>query len=482
MLKITRFTCENKERGCVTDKAQPCFSYALESDREGTETAHAEITVNKLTQDGEKEHCTWKAELKKQIAAVYKGEGLEPFTMYKANITVTDNHGETAEKELTFETGRMDEAWTGQWITDGSYSFKDAKISPIPMTFRKKLELAKPVKSARIYATALGIYDLFLDGSKVGEQYFAPGFTSYKTHLQYQTYDVTEQIAKAKELTAIVAGGWAVGSFVFTRKNRITADRQALLLELHLEYEDGTAQVVGSDESWEVSMDGRVKMADLYDGETYDATVLPENMTWRKAALETVKIHPEIMADYGAPVVVERELTPTFLYEKNGELIYDFKQNFAGVVKLHLTGKKGQKVEVHHAEILNQDGTLNLQFLRTAKATAAYICKDGEQTYSPTMSYMGFRYISIKGVEKDQVEPTALVLSSGIRQIGGFTCSDERINRLQENIFWSSRSNFMDIPTDCPQRDERMGWTGDIAVFAQTACFNFDMSRFLQKW
>ncbi len=482
MLKISKFTCENKEHGCVTDQAQPCFSYALESDQKRTVVDHAEIKVMKLDPNGKEDSCVWSSPLQTQIAVIYQGQKLLPFASYRAYLTVTDNHGETAKAELTFQTGRMGENWIGQWITDGTYSFTEKKISPTPMTFRKKLKLEKPVKTAQIYATALGIYDLFLDGSRVGERYFAPGFTSYKTHLQYQTYDVTEQIRKAKELMAVVAGGWAVGSFVFTRKNRITADRQALLLELRLEYEDGSKEVIGTDESWEVSMDGPVKMADLYDGETYDARVVPEKMHWRKAALEQVRIHPEILADYGAPVTVERELVPVFLYEKNGELIYDFGQNFAGVVKLRLQGKEGQRIEVHHAEVLNPDGTLNLQFLRTAKATAAYICKEGQQTYSPTMSYMGFRYIAIKGIQKDQVEPTALVLSSQIRKIGEFSCSDERINRLQENIFWSSRSNLMDIPTDCPQRDERMGWTGDIAVFAQTACFNFDMSRFLQKW
>ncbi len=472
MLEITRFTCENQREYCVTDEKHPRFSYTVESSEKNTEITKAVLTVN-----------GWTLETTGQIALAYAGKKLAPYTVYPVHLTVTDNHGETAEADLTMETGKMDEAWKGQWITDGSYSFTEKGISPVPMTFRKKLELSKAVKQAKIYATAMGIYELELDGTKVGDQYFAPGFTSYKSQLEYQTYNVTEQLKSGSELVAYVGGGWAVGSFVFTRKNRVTADRQALLFELHVDYEDGTSEVIGTDTSWDVAMDGPFKMTDLYDGETYDATVELQKLSWKKAAVETLKIHPDIICDYGSPVKAHEELTPKFIEENNGELIYDFGQNFAGVVKLNIkNASAGQVITVRHAEILNPDGTLNIAFLRSAKATAEYTCKAGDQVYSPRMSYMGFRYISIKGIAKENVEPTALVLYSDLERIGDFECSDARINRLQQNIIWSSKSNLMDIPTDCPQRDERMGWTGDIAVFSPTACYNFDMSRFLDKW
>ena len=215
---------------------------------------------------------------------------------------MTDSRGETAEASTQFETGRLDTPWSADWITDGSYQFTEKKVSPRPMTFRRQIALDKPVARAMVYATAMGIYELTLNGQKVGSDYFAPGFTSYRTHLQYQAYDVTARLQTANELVAEVAGGWAVGSFVFTRKNRVSADRQALLLELRVWYEDGTTQVFGTDESWQVAMDGPVQMADLYDGETFDATVTPEAMHWHAASRETLRCHPEIRAACGAMV------------------------------------------------------------------------------------------------------------------------------------------------------------------------------------
>ena len=471
MLKITRFTCENMECGCVTDRKCPSFSYTLESDQENTQIDYAELLVN-----------GWSTHTKEQIAIVYEGQELEPFTEYTATLAVTDNHGETATKELSFETGRLDTPWYGMWITDGSYKFTEKKVSPTPMTFRKEVLVRRKVTSAKIYATAMGIYELTLNGEKVGDQYFAPGFTSYKSQLQYQTYDVTECLKEHNQLTAVVAGGWAVGSFVFTRKNRVTADRQALLMELHIHYEDGTEEVIGTNDSWEVTEEGNFREADIYDGETFDATVNLDKITWRKAKKENLRVHPDILASYGAPVRAHEQMEAKRISENAGELIYDFGQNFAGVVQLHIKGHSGQKIIVKHAEILNPDGTLNTAFLRTAKACATYICEDGEQNYSPSLTYMGFRYISVVGIEKENVEVSAAALYSDMEQIGEFSCSNEKLNRLQQNIVWSSKSNFMDIPTDCPQRDERMGWTGDIAVFSPTACYNFDMSRFLDKW
>ncbi len=472
MLKITRFAVENLTEGCVTDVAQPRFTFTLDSDRTGVTLGSAKLSVN-----------GWQTDVKAQTGVAYGGAPLKPFTRYDATITATDNTGEKASATLTFETGRMGQPWQAQWISDPTYQFTEQKVSPIPMLFRKQFSVSKPVASARLYATAMGVYEMTLNGQKVGDRYLAPGFTSYKSQLQYQTYDVTDLLADDSTLLTTVAGGWAVGSFVFTRKNRITADRQALLCELRITYTDGSQEIIGTDSSWDVTESGPVRMADIYDGETYDATVDVNAISWNKAAKETLKISPKLLADYGAPVRAHEELRPISCNKlPGGLLIYDFGQNFAGVVKFTVNGKAGQVVTVKHAEILNADGTLNVAFLRTAKATATYTCKDGKQTYSPRMTYMGFRYISVEGVEQDQVEVSALALYSDLTPNGSFSCSNEMLNRLQRNIEWGSKSNLMDIPTDCPQRDERMGWTGDIAVFAPTACYNFDMSRFLEKW
>ena len=471
MLEIKRLTVENLQHGCVTDVAHPRFSFSLESDRQNVTMREAVIEVG-----------DWKTVTQSQIAVCYDGPGLDPFRQYTAKVTATDDAGETATASVAFETGRMEQPWQAKWISDPSYKFTGKGDSPLPMTFRKVIRTGKPVANARIYATAMGIYELEINGSKVGNRYFAPGFTSYKNNLQYQTYDVTQLLRGEDELRVIVAGGWAVGSFVFTRKNRVYADRQALLLELRITYADGSEEVIGTDETWSVTEEGPFKMADIYDGETYDATCGWDTVSWKPAGVEKLRLNPKIMADYGNPVVAHERMKPISCEEHDGKLIYDFGQNFAGVVHLNINGKRGQVITVKHAELLNPDGSLNIKFLRTAKAAATYTCVDGPQTYSPRLTYMGFRYISIEGVSLENVEVSALALYSDVEQTGDFECSEPMLNRLQQNILWSSKSNFVDIPTDCPQRDERMGWTGDIAVFSPVACYNFNMSRFLNKW
>lgn len=471
MFQIQEFTCEGLREALVTDKAAPTFAYFVSSDRAGASIRSSALTVN-----------GWTVENPDQCGTRYAGKPLTPFTRYTAHLTVTSDSGETDTAQLTFETGRMGTPWAGAWISDGAYVFKEKKVSPVPMAFRRKLSVQGEIAQAKLYATAMGIYELALDGQKVGERYFAPGFTSYAHQLAYQTYDVTELLRPQSEITVTVAGGWAVGSFVFTRVNRVTADRQALLAELRITYRDGREEIIGTDENWQVTEDGPVRMADFYDGETYDATVQLDKATWRAATRERLRVHPKLLADYGADVKVQETLAPVSCTHLGNALMYDFGQNFAGVVRLTVQGKRGQQITVRHGEVLNPDGTLNTAFLRTAKATATYTCKDGRQTWSPRLTYMGFRYISVEGVAEQDVQVEALVLSSDIRQTGSFRCSNELLNRLQENIVRSAKSNFVDIPTDCPQRDERMGWTGDIAVFAPTAVFNFGMNRFLNKW
>ena len=471
MLRLRRFACEGLESGCVTDESRPRFSFAFESDRNGTSLREVALEVN---------GWTWRGA--GQAAVRYDGAPLMPCTSYQARVCATDDAGESCEGTLEFETGLLGGTWDAQWISDASYHFDEKGVAPVPMVFRHSFPLGGTVRRARLYATAMGIYDVELNGRRVGDRYFAPGFTSYGSTLQYQAYDVTEQLGATNDLVVTVAGGWAVGPFSYTRKNRVTADRQALLLEVRVEFEDGTTQVLGTGEDWQVTEGGPCRMACFYDGETYDARVALDNATWRPATRETLRVSPALLAEDGAPVRAHEVMHPVSCTKVGDELIYDFGQNFAGVVDLVIDGHDGQTVTVRHAEILKPDGTLNTDFLRTAKATLTYVCREGRQEFSPRLTYMGFRYVAVRGVNEDSVEVRALALYSDLRATGEFGCSDERLNRLQENIVWSSKSNLMDIPTDCPQRDERMGWTGDIAVFAPTACYNFDMGRFLRKW
>jgi alpha-L-rhamnosidase len=466
--------------GCVTDKSNPIFSYSVTDDRQGAFIMQSRLVIG-----------DWSIDASNQLSIKYDGKPLSPFTEYEAKLYVDDNQGKVNKATCRFMTGRMDKAFEAQWITDGSYVFKEKKVSPKPMDFAKDIKLneGKKIKRAMLYSTALGIYEASINGKKVGDIYFAPGFTSYKSRLQYQTYNITKLLDKPiNKLRVTVAGGWAVGSFVFTRKNRITADRQALLMEIRLEYEDGSREIIGTDESWMVTTASRYKMADLYDGETYDASdkindEINEDNKWHKAAIEKINVSPLIFAQTGAPVKAHERLVPVSSHKYKDGIVFDFGQNMAGVVELDIEkGKNKQEIIVRHSELLKEDGGLNTDFLRTAKATATYICKEGRQVYSPRFTYMGFRYVWVSGIDREDYEIHAIALYSNVEQIGSFECENEALNQLQSNITWSAKSNFMDIPTDCPQRDERMGWTGDIAVFAQTACFNFDMARFLNKW
>ena len=314
MFEITRLTVEHLAAGCVTDCSAPRIGFSLSSDRQGAQLADAELTVG-----------DWSAHVTSSQSAAYVGPALLPFTTYSVRLNATDDAGETATATTTFETGRMETPWKGRWISDPSYHFTEAKVSPVPMVFRKEITTNKPIARARLYATAMGIYEAELNGQKLGEQYFAPGFTSYKSYLQYQTYDITALLTGVDTLIFTVAGGWAVGSFVFTRKNRVTADRQALLAELRIEYTDGTTETIGTDATWQVSENGPVRMADLYDGETYDAT--QEISDWHNAAPETLKVTPAITADYGAPVKAHEVRKPVaVMTAPDGETIYEIQR------------------------------------------------------------------------------------------------------------------------------------------------------------
>ena len=474
MLEVQTFLVEGLPQRVITDNPHPHFSFSLRSDLEGSCCSKASVVF----ENG------YELPLTDEVGADYQGPDLTPFTKYKATLYVEDNHGQKAECSLEFKTGRLNLPWTGKFITDGEYEFTEKKVSPKPMIFKKEIAVSQKVKSAYILATAFGIYEIELNGEKVGNRYFAPGFTSYEHQLLYQVYDVTDLLKDSNELLIHVAGGWAVGSFVFSRVNRVSADKQSLLAEIRIEYEDGSVEVIGTDESFLVSTKSPYSMVDIYDGEDFDASCNIADIPFHPASLAQNKYTPLIISDYGVPVIDHETLEPI---SKNvlddGTIVFDFGQNFAGVIEAHiLNAKKGDVVQFRHAEVLKADGSLNIALLRSARAGLDYTCKEGEQTYCPKMAYMGFRYVGVKGIKPEDIEIKARVRYSDIPLTGGFECSDERINRLQQNILWSSKSNFVEIPTDCPQRDERMGWTGDIALFAKTACWNFDMGVFLRKW
>ncbi len=471
MFKIDEIQIENTVNSVVTDNASPVLSFSLQSDTDGCALKNAVVKIGE-----------WEKVVDYQTGIVLKGIALAPFTEYTVAVTAFDNYGNQSTKTSNFFTGRLNTPWSAKWITDENYKF-EKKTSPLPFTFKKQFKISKQIKRAFVTATALGVYELNINGQKVGNEYFAPGFTSYKKSLQYNLYDVGNLLNEDNTIIAVVGGGWAVGRFTYSGKNKITCDRQAFLMELFLEYKDGTQEKLITDSSWQVTQEGNYRFGDFYDGETYDATVDLHLVSWKKADIYNPKFKPMLTARYGCAVTEQGTRRPIDCYPaKNGrETIYDFGQNFAGVIKLKINGAKGQKIIVRHAEIL-LDGDLCVRSLRTAKATAVYICKDGIQEYSPHLTYMGFRYMGISGIDAEMVQIEAIVLHSDFEEIGTFECSNPMLNQLQSNIRWSGKSNFLEIPTDCPQRDERQGWTGDISVYASTACYNFNLSRFFDKW
>ncbi|MBO6214467.1 MAG: family 78 glycoside hydrolase catalytic domain, partial [Lachnospiraceae bacterium] len=405
MTSITDFRVENLRAGCVTDSKHPHFCWRVDSDGRNVSVSQSKLTVN-----------GWTCVTGDRLSADYEGETLKPFKEYKGMLSVTTDDGETAKSEISFSTGRLDTPWQGKWISDPQYIFREKGVSPVPMVFKKKFSLKKRPLLARIYITALGVYELRINNKKVGEDYFTPGFTSYSHNLQYQTYDVTDMLKTKEEgdneIVVTVAGGWAVGSFVFTRKNRVNGDRQALLAELRISCEDGCEEIIGTDEDWEVTEEGPLRSADLYDGEEYDACVAAGSMVFRKAAYERLRLDPKIQAGYGAPVREHETLYPIDKKRVGNEIIYDFGQNFAGIVFFKVKGKKGQVITIRHAEVLHPDGTLNTDFLRTAKARIVYTCREGEQEYHPRFTYMGFRYISVTGIDEENITLYAKALYS----------------------------------------------------------------------
>ncbi len=417
------------------------------------------------------------------VFVAYAGEALKPFAVYSWRVIVTDNHGETAESEnVTFETGRLGAPWHARWITSSS-KFDDDSVTPTHI-YKKKFEVSKKIKKARIYASSLGVYSLSIDGNMVGDRFFAPGYTDYKRHVQYQTYDVTSLLSAGENtLMCEVAGGWYTGRLALVLKGNRYGKKRALILELHIDYEDETNEVVATDGGFEYTCDGPRTFAGFYDGEIYDA-YREDSSNWQYHQARVFKGKtPLIVSDIGLPVKKHDKVYPVSSYIFEDSIIYKFGKNFAGIIHIEINAPQGQRITISHAEILKRDGDLSTVNLRSAKAQIVYISKGGTQTYEPRFTYMGFQYVKVEGLTLSQIKSiSAYELYSDLDISGSFSCSNELINQLQSNILTSQKSNFFDIPTDNSQRDERAAWTGDIAMFSKTAAFNMNVGRFMRKW
>jgi alpha-L-rhamnosidase len=346
---------------------------------------------------------------------------------------------------------------------------------------------------ARLYMTALGVYEMQLNGVTVGDHVLDPGWTSYHHRLRYQTFDVTSLLHEGRNaIGAILGDGWYRGRFGFDGGRRnIYGDRLALLAQLEITYANGTMEQIVTDETWRAAR-GPILASDIYDGETYDAR--RELPGWLSAGYDDrdwVGVRAldwdftTLVAPNGPPVRRTQLLEPLAITTSpSGRIIVDFGQNLVGRLRITVRGQAGQTVTLRHAEIL-QDGELCVRPLRTAQATDRYTLRgDGVESWEPRFTFHGFRYAEVDGwpgvLRPENIR--AVVCHSDMERTGWFECSDPLINRLHENVVWSMRGNFLDVPTDCPQRDERLGWTGDLLAFAPTACFLYDCAGFLTSW
>jgi alpha-L-rhamnosidase len=346
--------------------------------------------------------------------------------------------------------------------------------------FTRQIKLDKTIKKAMLTITAHGIYEAQINGHKVGRTYFMPGFTSYDHRLQYQSHSVAKYLKPGNNQIAVsIAGGWYSGVYGGLMKDKNYGADKSLLLSLQITYDDGTQKTIYSDKSWQTG-EGPIQRSGFYEGETHDT---------RKAISH---LHPVRVLNIGKsnliltsapPVTAQETFRPRRIWQiAKDTFIVDFGQNLAGFVRLKVKGKPGDTVKIRHAEMLDEKGHFWTANLREAKATDTYILNGRSKILEPHFTYHGFRYARISGVTPTKTNCTAVALYSNLRHTGTFSCSNPMFNQLQHNITWSMNSNFVDIPTDCPQRSERLGWTGDAQIFCSTAAFNKNVKIFYQKY
>ena len=363
------------------------------------------------------------------------------------------------------------------WIT----SPRDAGTAVYRYQTRvQKKEL--PVSRATLRASSVGVYAAYLNGERIGHAVLAPGWTSYPHRIQVQTYDVTALLREGENLLSIGVGpGWAVGSIGYRQGKHYFAERVALIAELTVEYADGTSETIATSPEWEV-VTSPVLATDIYMGETVDLT----------APIETVgnavrtEVASRLVPQVGEWITEQDRLAPTKIFRTpKGELVVDFGQNMTGYVEVKITAPRGSRIVMHHGEVLDRDGNFYNANYRAARNENIYICSGCEDVFKPTYTFQGFRYIRLTEYPFDTIDPqslTAIAVHSEMERTGHFVCGNEKINQLYHNIIWGQKSNYLDIPTDCPQRDERLGWTGDTQVFCRTGCINYNAERFFRKW
>ena len=491
--EVKELICEYHTNPLGIDIQKPRLSWKIVSTEENVLQTAYEIKVTDQSAKGKLLWTSGKVNSAQSVDVIYGGSSLKSMQRVSWQVRVWDNKNKVTawSAPATWEMGILEpESWKASWITLGSEP--DVKGSKPAQYFRKEFTTAKTIKSARVYVTSHGLYQLFLNGKKVSPDLFTPGWTSYKNRIQYQTYDVTSMLQAKNTVGAILGDGWFRGNIGWSSQNGYYGSKLALLAQFQINYTDGTSEVIGTDQSWKVS-NGPIVFSDIYNGETYDARKEMSGWSgagfndsgWEKATVADLS-KKILIAPQGVVVKAIEEIKPIKLITTpTGETVFDMGQNMVGWVRLNVQGKKGDQVTLKFAEVLTKEGNFYTDNLRSAKCTDNFILNgSGIETFEPHFTFHGFRFVKIEGLSAqpslDQI--TGVVIHSDMTPTGTFVCSDPMINQLQHNIQWGQKGNFLDVPTDCPQRDERLGWTGDAQVFSMTAAFNFNVAPFYTKW
>lgn len=499
-LIVKKLRCEYKKNPIGIDVTKPRLSWIIESNERATLQYAYQIQVV-YVEDNESNLMwdTGKTISDNSNQIEYEGLPLQSMVRYYYRVRVWNQNGEISNwsEPDYWEMGLLKkEEWVAKWITP-TKGYETKEFDPCPY-FRRCFVIKDKVKSARIYATCLGLYQLYLNGNKISIDLFTPGWTSYKKRVLYQTYDITNMLFSGKNaIGAVLGNGWYKGNlFTFLDtippiQNNFYGKELELFVQLHIKYENGKEEIIVTDNKWKYAY-GPILMADIYNGEIYDARLeMPgwstpafDDNNWKDTKVTDTIV--QLAAQESLPARIVKELMPQeILKSPSGETLIDMGQNMVGGVRFSVTGKAGDKVILQHGEVLDKEGNLYTKNLRSAKQMIEFTLNGkGKEEFEPHFTYQGFRYIKVVSapMEPSLMDFVGIVISSDLEQTSQFYCSNPLINQLQSNIIWSQIGNFLSIPTDCPQRDERLGWTGDAQVFIPTACFNMNTALFYSSW